>query len=458
MNSLFRNLSLLVLLALATTALAQEAAPAVAEAPKYKDVAAFAESSGYTLFSVHNLWMMIAAALVFIMHLGFATLETGLTRAKNTVNILYKNTLIPCIGILTYAVVGFNLMYPGADYAGGWFGFAGFGVAVTDDVAGLTDVYNAGYTYWTDFLFQAMFAATAATIVSGAVAERVKLSSFLIFSTLFVSIAYPITGMWKWGNGWLNTMETPFYDFAGSTLVHSVGGWGALAGVLLLGPRLGRYTSSGKVVPIAGHSMPLATIGVFLLWLGWFGFNGGSVLSAAPGAVSLVLVTTALAASAGAIGAMVASWSILKKPDLSMALNGVLAGLVGITAGADQMSMGSSILIGLSSGVLVVLSVLFFDKLRIDDPVGALSVHLVCGIWGTLCVGIFGAKAGASQLISQFIGVAAVGIFTFLFAYILFAIIKAIMGLRVSEEEEVGGLDIGEHGNEAYPDFQVRRN
>ena len=458
MNSLFRNLSLLVLLALATTALAQEAAPAVAEAPKYKDVAAFAESPGYTLFSVHNLWMMIAAALVFIMHLGFATLETGLTRAKNTVNILYKNTLIPCIGILTYAVVGFNLMYPGADYAGGWFGFAGFGVAVTDDVAGLTDVYNAGYTYWTDFLFQAMFAATAATIVSGAVAERVKLSSFLIFSTLFVSIAYPITGMWKWGNGWLNTMETPFYDFAGSTLVHSVGGWGALAGVLLLGPRLGRYTSSGKVVPIAGHSMPLATIGVFLLWLGWFGFNGGSVLSAAPGAVSLVLVTTALAASAGAIGAMVASWSILKKPDLSMALNGVLAGLVGITAGADQMAMGSSILIGLSSGVLVVLSVLFFDKLRIDDPVGALSVHLVCGIWGTLCVGIFGAKAGASQLISQFIGVAAVGIFTFLFAYILFAIIKAIMGLRVSEEEEVGGLDIGEHGNEAYPDFQVRRN
>lgn len=458
MNSLFRNLSLVALLALATTAFAQEAAAAAAEAPKYKDAAAFAESSGYTLFTLHNLWMMIAAALVFIMHLGFATLETGLTRAKNTVNILYKNTLIPCIGILTYAVVGFNLMYPGADYAGGWFGFAGFGVVVTDEVAGLTDAYNAGYTYWTDFLFQAMFAATAATIVSGAVAERVKLSSFLIFSTLFVSIAYPITGMWKWGNGWLNTMETPFYDFAGSTLVHSVGGWGALAGVLLLGPRLGRYTSAGKVVPIAGHSMPLATIGVFLLWLGWFGFNGGSVLSAAPGAVSLVLVTTALAASAGAIGAMATSWSILKKPDLSMALNGVLAGLVGITAGADQMAMSSSILIGLSSGVLVVLSVLFFDKLRIDDPVGALSVHLVCGIWGTLCVGIFGAKAGVAQLISQFIGVAAVGVFTFIFAYILFAFIKATMGLRVSEEEEVGGLDIGEHGNEAYPDFQVHRN
>ena len=458
MNSLFRNLSLVALLAIAIPAFAQEAAPAAASAPKYKDVAAFAESSGYTLFTLHNLWMMIAAALVFIMHLGFATLETGLTRAKNTVNILYKNTLIPCIGILTYAVVGFNLMYPGADFAGKWFGFSGFGVSVSDDVAGLTDAYNAGYTYWTDFLFQAMFAATAATIVSGAVAERIKLSSFLVFSTLFVAIAYPITGMWKWGNGWLNTMETPFYDFAGSTLVHSVGGWGALAGVLLLGPRLGRYTSAGKVVPIAGHSMPLATIGVFLLWLGWFGFNGGSVLSAAPGAVSLVLVTTALAASAGAIGAMAASWSILRKPDLSMALNGVLAGLVGITAGADQMAMSSAILIGVSSGILVVLSVLFFDKLRIDDPVGALSVHLVCGIWGTLCVGIFGAKAGMTQLVSQFIGVAAVGSFTFLFAYIAFAVIKSLMGLRVSEEEEVGGLDIGEHGNEAYPDFQVRRN
>ena len=456
-----RHLILPALLALPALALSQEAAPAAAaaaaEAPKYKDLAAFAESPGFGLFTVHNLWMMIAAALVFIMHLGFASLEAGLTRAKNTVNILYKNTLIPCIGILTYAVVGFNLMYPGADYAGKWFGFAGFGVSVTDEVASLTDVYNAGYTYWTDFLFQAMFAATAATIVSGAVAERIKLSSFLVFSTLFVAISYPITGMWKWGNGWLNTMETPFYDFAGSTLVHSVGGWGALAGVLILGPRLGRYTASGKAVPIAGHSMPLATIGVFLLWLGWFGFNGGSVLSANPALVSLTLVTTALAAASGAVGAMVASWGILRKPDLSMALNGILAGLVGITAGADQMAMGSAILIGLSSGVLVVLAVLGFDKLRIDDPVGAISVHLVCGIWGTLCVGLFGAKAGLGQLISQVIGIAAIGVFTFVFAYLLFLVVKAVMGLRVSEEEEVGGLDIGEHGNEAYPDFQIHR-
>jgi Amt family ammonium transporter len=437
--------------AVATPAVAAPAA--AAPAPKYKDLAAFKESPGYSTFTVNNTWMMLSAALVFIMHLGFATVETGLTRSKNTVNILFKNTLIPCIGILTYAIVGFNLMYPGAEYAGKWFGFSGFGVTVTDDVAALTDVYNAGYTYWTDFLFQAMFAATAATIVSGAVAERVKLSSFLVFSTVFVAICYPMTGMWKWGNGWLNTMATPFYDFAGSSLVHSVGGWGALAGVMILGPRLGRYRD-GKAMPMPGHSLPLATIGVFLLWLGWFGFNGGSVLSADPALVSLTLVTTCIAAAAGAVGAMVTSWITQKKPDLSMVLNGVLAGLVGITAGADQMNMNSSIIIGLSSGIIVVLAVGMFDKLKLDDPVGALSVHLVCGIWGTLCVGLFGAKAGMDQFISQLIGVGAIGAFSFVFAYVLFQIIKAVMGLRVSPEEETEGLDLAEHGNEAYPEFK----
>jgi len=465
MKSLLRTLTILALAAVPYLSPAQNApepavatpaaaaAPAAAPAPKYKDFAAFKESPGYSTFTVNNTWMMLSAALVFIMHLGFATVETGLTRSKNTVNILFKNTLIPCIGILTYAVIGFNLMYPGPDFAGKWFGFSGFGVTVTDDVAALTDVYNAGYTYWTDFLFQAMFAATAATIVSGAVAERIKLSSFLVFSTVFVAICYPMTGMWKWGNGWLNTMATPFYDFAGSTLVHSVGGWGALAGVMILGPRLGRYRD-GKAMPVPGHSMPLATIGVFLLWLGWFGFNGGSVLSADPSLVSLTLVTTCIAASAGAIGAMVTSWLTQKKPDLSMVLNGILAGLVGITAGADQMNMNSSIIIGLSSGIIVVLAVGMFDKLKLDDPVGALSVHLVCGIWGTLCVGIFGAKAGMSQFISQLIGVGAIGAFTFVFAYILFQIIKAVMGLRVSPEEETEGLDLAEHGNEAYPEFK----
>lgn len=470
MKSLLRTLTILALAAVPYLSPAQNApepaaaaaavatpavaAPAAATpAPKYKDLAAFKESPGYSTFTVNNTWMMLSAALVFIMHLGFATVETGLTRSKNTVNILFKNTLIPCIGILTYAIVGFNLMYPGADYAGKWFGFSGFGVSVTDDVAALTDVYNAGYTYWTDFLFQAMFAATAATIVSGAVAERVKLSSFLVFSTVFVAICYPMTGMWKWGNGWLNTMATPFYDFAGSTLVHSVGGWGALAGVMILGPRLGRYRD-GKAMPMPGHSLPLATIGVFLLWLGWFGFNGGSVLSADPALVSLTLVTTCIAAAAGAVGAMVTSWLTQKKPDLSMVLNGVLAGLVGITAGADQMNMNSSIIIGLSSGVIVVLAVGMFDKLKLDDPVGALSVHLVCGIWGTLCVGLFGAKAGMAQFTSQLIGVAAIGAFSFVFAYVLFQIIKAVMGLRVSPEEETEGLDLAEHGNEAYPEFK----
>jgi Amt family ammonium transporter len=395
--------------------------------------------------------MMVSAALVFFMNLGFACVETGLTRSKNTANILFKNAIIPCIGILTYALMGFSLMYPGGE-GGGWFGWAGWGIGFADDVSGLTSAYNAGYTYWTDFLFQAMFAATAATIVSGAVAERVKLSSFLVFTVLFVAVSYPITGMWKWGNGWLNTMETPFYDFAGSTLVHSVGGWGSLAGVMILGARIGKF-KDGKVHPILGHSLPLATIGVFVLWLGWFGFNGGSVLSANPGAVSLVLVTTSLAAAAGGVAATLTAWVTLKKPDVSMALNGILAGLVAITAGADKMSPLDSIIIGAIGGVLVVFSVFFFDKLKLDDPVGALSVHLANGIWGTLAVGLFGSLKGTAQIVSQLKGIAAIGIFTFLFALISFVVIKAIMGLRVSAEEEIEGLDIGEHGNEAYPDF-----
>jgi len=403
-------------------------------------------------FTVNNLWMILATAFVFIMHLGFATLESGLTRAKNTCNILFKNTLIPAIGLLTYAMIGFNLMYPGDSAVNGFFGFSGFGISAGP--ADLTPAYNVGYTYWTDFLFQGMFAATAATIVSGAVAERIKLFPFLIFSTIFVAICYPLVGYWKWGGGWLHTMDVPFYDFAGSTLVHSVGGWGALMGVIILGPRLGKYAPDGSVNPIPGHNMPLATIGVFLLWLGWFGFNGGSVLSADPGAVSLVLVTTCLSAAAGAVGASLTSGVLGGKPDLSMALNGILAGLVGITAGADQMTANSAILIGLISGVLVVVSVLTFDKLKIDDPVGAISVHLVCGVWGTLAVGLFGAMAGVGQLMSQAIGVVAIGVFTCLFAGGLFMTIKYTMGLRVSNAEEIEGLDLGEHDMAAYPDFQ----
>lgn len=454
MSGVLKITAILALLTLVTTGFAQDVAPvteAAAEAPPYESLEKFAESPGYAIFTVNNVWMMLCAGLVFIMHLGFATVESGLTRSKNTVNILFKNTLIPCIGLLTYAVCGFNLMYPGFEEGSkSFFGFAGWGVSVTDDVASLTDAYNAGYTYWTDFLFQAMFAATAATIVSGAVAERIKLGSFLVFSTIFVAVAYPITGSWKWGYGWLNDLG--FYDFAGSTLVHSVGGWGALAGVILLGPRLGKY-KDGKAQPLLGHSMPLATIGVFLLWLGWFGFNGGSVLSANPALVSITLMTTCLAAAGGGLAAGLTSWVVLKKPDLSMALNGILAGLVGITAGADQMAAMSSVLIGLIAGVLVVFSVIFFDKIKIDDPVGAISVHLVCGIFGTLAVGLFGAKAGGAQIVAQLTGIAAIGAFTFIFAFVLFYIIKLVMGLRVSAEEESEGLDLGEHGAEAYPDF-----
>jgi len=296
-----------------------------------------------------------------------------------------------------------------------------------------------------------MFAATAATIVSGAVAERVKLGPFLAFSAVFVAFFYPVAGSWHWGGGWL--AELGFHDFAGSTLVHGVGGWGALAGVMVLGPRLGKY-SDGRSRPFFGHSMPMATIGVFLLWFGWFGFNGGSVLSADPAAVSLVLVTTSLAASAGAIGAMVTAWVATKKPDLSMVLNGILGGLVGITAGADQMSALDSVLIGAIAGALVVFAVLTLDRVRLDDPVGAIAVHLVCGVWGTLAVGLFGAKAGLGQLGVQAIGVAAVGALAFVGAFVLFAALRATVGIRVSPAEELAGLDVEEHGYLAYPYFQ----
>lgn len=402
------------------------------------------------LFTVNNLWMMIATTMVFVMNLGFATLESGLTRSKNTVNILFKNTLIPVIGLLTYALVGFSLMYPGGDFAGGFFGFAGFGLNLPEGWD--SSNYNAGYTYFTDFVFQAMFAATAATIVSGAVAERVKLGPFIIFSVLYVAFIYPIVGMWKWGGGFLQAMETPFYDFAGSTIVHSVGGWAALVGALLLGPRIGKYTPQGmKAIP--GHSLPMATIGVFLLWFGWFGFNGGSVLSADPGLVSKVFVTTCLAAASGAVGALIVSFLKFKTYDITMVLNGILAGLVGITAGADQMTALDSIFIGAIGGALVVFGVVFFDKIKIDDPVGAISVHLVGGIWGTLAVGLFGNLAGMNQVISQLIGIGSVGVFCFGAAFLIFFTLKKTVGLRVDEKEEIEGLDIYEHAMRAYPDF-----
>ncbi len=397
-------------------------------------------------FVANNVWMLVATVLVFLMHLGFATLEAGFVQKKNVVNILFKNIMIVCIGLISYYVIGFNLMYPGVD--GGFFAFAGFGLSVPEGAAGLIDYADGGYSYYTDFIFQGMFAATCCTIVSGAVAERIKLIPFLIFCLFFVTLLYPITGYWKWGAGWLDAKG--FYDFAGSTIVHSVGGWGALAGAILLGPRLGKYTKKG-LKPIPGHSMPLATVGVFLLWFGWFGFNGGSVLSADPGLVSLVFVTTSLAAAAGCIGAFLVSRFIYKSYDLSMALNGILGGLVGITASADGVSVVSALIIGFVAGVLIPLSVNFFDKIKIDDPVGATSVHLVCGIWGTIAVALFGNyDEGVGGLTIQLLGIVAVGVFTFLFAFIVFYVLKITIGIRVDAEEETKGLDIGEHQAVAY--------
>lgn len=431
---------------------AAEAAPAALSAY----TGDFASDPGYAVFTVNNLWICIAAALVFIMHLGFATVESGLCQSKNTNNILFKNVWIVTTGILLYALWGFNAMYPGfyanalADGTepawngffamGKWFG-GGLGDAATS-----TSAYNAGYTKWGDFLFQAMFAATAATIVSGAVAERVKLTTFMIFAVLLVGFAYPVSGSWKWGNGWLQ--HKGFYDFAGSSVVHAFGGFAALACVLILGPRKGKYTKDG-IKPILGHSMPLATIGVLILWLGWFGFNGGSALSADPLAVSYALVTTSLAGAAGAVGAIFVSWIVIKKPDLSMGLNGILAGLVGITAGADTVGEGSAIIIGLIAGAIVVFSILFFDKIKIDDPVGAISVHGVCGVWGTVAVGIFSFNPDHS-IGTQILGTLSIGAFAFIFSFVVFFILKLIMGVRVSAEEEHEGLDVAEHGAPAY--------
>jgi Amt family ammonium transporter len=391
--------------------------------------------------------VLIATILVFIMHLGFASLEAGLVQQKNAVNILFKNVLVVAIGLLSYFLIGFGLMYPGEIFEGGIFGFKGFGLDLPGGEAGGIGYADGKYGYYTDFIFQAMFAATCATIVSGAVAERIKLSAFLIFTLLFVSINYPITGMWKWGGGWLNSLG--FYDFAGSTIVHAAGGFAALAGIIVLGPRNGKYSDRG-IKPIPGHSMPLAALGVFLLWFGWFGFNGGSVLSADPEVVALVFITTALAAAAGAIGAFIISAIKYKTQDLSMVLNGILGGLVEITAGADIMSPLEAILIGFIAGIIIPLSIVFFDKRKLDDPVGATSVHLVCGIWGTLAVGLMGSMAGWNQILIQLTGVLAVGGVSFAFAYSVFSILKKTIGIRVSEEAELRGLDITEHEMEAY--------
>ena len=396
------------------------------------------------VFTVNNLWILVATVLVFVMHLGFAMLEAGFVQRKNVVNILFKNSMIIAIGLLTYYFVGYNWMYPGEGYEGGFFGR----IAIWDWAGGVVEEEGSAMSGYTDFIFQAMFAATCATIVSGAVAERIKLMPFLIFATLFVAFAYPVTGMWQWGSGWL--AERGFYDFAGSSLVHAAGGFAALAAVMLLGPRKDKYRKDGGVNAIPGHSMPLAAMGVFLLWFGWFGFNGGSVLSADGNTVGLVFVTTSLAAAAGAVGAFVCSYAMFKTYDLSMVLNGILGGLVGITAGADSFTGTGAIIIGLIAGIIIPLSIVMFDKyLKIDDPVGATSVHGVCGIWGTLAVGIFSVNP-EHLFLEQLIGTLAISAFAFAASFAIMGTIKMLMGIRVDAEEEMKGLDIGEHDMHAY--------
>lgn len=408
------------------------------------------------LLTTNNVWMMICTGLVFFMHLGFTFLEIGLTRQKNTVNILFKNFFVITMGLLVYAIGGFNLMYPG-DF-NGYIGFAGWGL---DSIAAADLAYNEGYTYWTDFLFQGMFAATAATIVSGAVAERIKLGAFMLYALLVVAFVYPIVGSWQWGGGFFSsfTEGTGFYDFAGSTLVHSVGGWAALVAIIFLGARVGRFEKNGKPNAIPGHNLPISAAGVLILWLGWFGFNGGSVLSADPALTSLVLVTTSLAAAAGGIFAFVFSLILYKNYDVTMFMNGILGGLVGITAGADLMSPLDAVIVGGIGGIVVVLAIAFMDKRKLDDPVGAIPVHLFAGIWGTLAVGLFGDSASFEQFAVQAACVGITGVFCVVSCTIIGLITSKVFGgMRVSKEEEIAGLDVAEHGMSAYADFRLNQH
>jgi len=433
--------------------------------------AAMAEQIANTKIALDTVWVLIAGMLVFFMNLGFAMVESGLARSKNCVNILAKNFVVFGCSSLAFYVLGWGLMFGNGNSIIGTEGL--LFVSGVDNSPAMGDAYQGVYTsiawagvpIWAKFFFQLVFAGTAATIVSGAVAERIKFLSFIAFSFVIVGIIYPITGHWIWGGGWLQTAG--MWDFAGSTVVHSVGGWAALAGVIMLGPRIGKYTKEGHVNPLPGHSMTSATLGVLVLWFGWFGFNPGSTMAASAGDIARIAVTTNMAAAAAAISSTAVAWLLLGKPDLSMILNGCLAGLVAITAPCAFVSVGSSVIIGLLAGALVVFAVLFFDKVHLDDPVGALSVHLVCGVFGTICVGLFAQDSimpnttgdgllfggGMKLLMAQSMGVVAAGVYTLTISLLFWAIIKAVMGLRVTPEEEIEGLDIGEHGNSAYPDF-----
>ena len=397
-------------------------------------------------YAIDNFFLFIAAVLVLFMQAGFAMLEAGLNSTKNTVNILFKNIMDLSAGAILYYLVGYGLMYPGA--GNGWFAFAGFGVSE----AGVTPAAGALHPQ-VDWLFQVAFAATAATIVSGAVAGRLKFSAYLIYSVILTGFIYPIRGYWKWGGGWLDQLG--FYDFAGSLVVHAVGGFAGLAGAIVLGPRIGRFGKNGNSKPMPGSNLALSALGVLILWIGWYGFNPGSQLAISgadnTNAVMLIAANTTLAAAAGTVAAMLLAWSLFKKPDLTMALNGALAGLVGITANCDSVTNIESIIIGIVAGFLVVGGIMLLEKLKIDDPVGAWPVHGLCGIWGGIATGIF----GGHPIIAQVIGSLVIPIWAFFTMFLLFYALKSLNLLRVSEEEEIIGLDISEHQEEAYAGFQI---
>jgi Amt family ammonium transporter len=425
-----------------------------------------------------TVWVVIAGMLVFFMNLGFGAVESGMCRAKNCVNILSKNFIVFAVASIGFWLVGWGLMF--GDSTNEYVGTEGVWMVSGEDnspatAADYKGVYSAiswtGVPLWAKFFFQLVFAGTAATIVSGAVAERIKYLSFILFSFIMAMVIYPVVGHWIWGGGWL--ADLGFVDFAGSTQVHSIGGWAALVGVFILGPRLGKYTAEGKIKAIPGHSLSLATIGCFVLWFGWFGFNPGSTMGVDAAAISEIAVTTNMAAAAATLSATAVAWLMLGKPDLGMTLNGALAGLVAITAPCAFVTVPVSIVIGLIAGALVVFGVLFFDRIRADDPVGATSVHLLNGVFGTLCVGLFGHPdriarsgntehkagliygGGAEQLIDQLIGVAACAGYVIVVSALAWILLKVTIGIRVSKEEELEGLDQGEHGNHAYPNFQL---
>ncbi len=468
-----RTIAGLAGLILFLSASATYAQDAVAE----MDALALAAGLADLQVAANTIWVLFAGSLVFFMNAGFCMLETGFCRPKNAVNLLSKNLIVFALSSISFWAIGFAIMFGDGNP---FLGTSGFFLSGDDNSPAVGEAYEGVYgsLSWTatpllaKFFFQLVFAGTAATIVSGAVAERIKFYAFFAFSLLLVGISYPITGHWVWGGGWL--AELGFWDFAGSTVVHSVGGWAALMGAALLGPRIGRFPESGGAVAIPGHNFSIATLGCLILWLGWFGFNPGSTMAADPGAIAHITVTTNMAAAFGGATATVISTLYFGKPDLSMIINGILAGLVAITAPCAFVSVESSILIGVIAGVIIVFSVVYVDKLKIDDPVGAISVHLVNGAWGTLAVGLFAAGpgdlydegagplkglllgGGIEQLWYQFLGVATVGLFTVVFATVAWVLINQTIGIRVSPDEEIEGLDLGEHGMEAYAGFMFR--